>query len=182
MYPRSWGACRYANAFPLRQAAGSKSYAVNVQHFALNGLDAHTVSSSVRDMRNDLCYWKYRMMLRRNGLSLCKDCRIRKLLRKLVGRAGVDLRPADEESRRRPTSEDSARAIIGKRRGFMMAYLIMGHGVSGCFGTRLAPMRSLKRGQSRKGTRFETTDVPETIGPDLSVSALTQSFTNIKGR
>ena len=63
-----------------------------------------------------------------------------------------------------------------------MAYLIMGHGVSGCFGTRLAPMRSLKRGQSRKGARFETTDVPETIGPDVSVSALTQSFTKIKGR
>jgi hypothetical protein len=32
-----------------------------------------------------------------------------------------------------------------------MAHLIVGHGVSGCLGTRLAPMRSLKRGQSRKG-------------------------------
>jgi hypothetical protein len=33
-----------------------------------------------------------------------------------------------------------------------------------------------------EGARFETTDVPETIGPDLTVSALSQSFTNIKGR
>ena len=32
------------------------------------------------------------------------------------------------------------------------------------------------------GARFETTDVPETIGPDLTVSALSQSFTNVKGR
>ncbi len=32
------------------------------------------------------------------------------------------------------------------------------------------------------GARFETTDVPETIGPDLTVSVLSQSFTKARGR
>jgi integrase len=33
-----------------------------------------------------------------------------------------------------------------------------------------------------EGARFETTDVPETIGPDLTVSALSQSFTKVRSR
>ena len=33
-----------------------------------------------------------------------------------------------------------------------------------------------------EGARFETTDAPETIGPDLTVSVLSQSFTKASGR
>ena len=33
-----------------------------------------------------------------------------------------------------------------------------------------------------EGARFETPDVPETIGPDLTVSVLSQSFTKARGR
>ena len=33
-----------------------------------------------------------------------------------------------------------------------------------------------------EGARFETPDVAETIGPDLTVSVLSQSFTKAKGR
>jgi len=50
-----------------------------------------------------------------------------------------------------------------------MPHLIMDHGMSGCFGTSLAP--------TTEGARFETPDTPETIGPDLSASVLSQSFT-----
>ena len=32
------------------------------------------------------------------------------------------------------------------------------------------------------GARFEITDAPETIGPDLTVSVLSQSFTKASGR
>ena len=32
------------------------------------------------------------------------------------------------------------------------------------------------------GARFETPDAPVTIGPDLTVSVLSQSFTKAKGR
>ena len=32
-----------------------------------------------------------------------------------------------------------------------------------------------------EGARFETTDTPETIGPDLTASVLSQSFTKAKG-
>jgi hypothetical protein len=33
-----------------------------------------------------------------------------------------------------------------------------------------------------EGARFETTDALETIGPDLTVSVLSQSFPKAKGR
>jgi hypothetical protein len=33
-----------------------------------------------------------------------------------------------------------------------------------------------------EGARFETTDALETIGPDLTVSALSQSFTKARDR
>ena len=33
-----------------------------------------------------------------------------------------------------------------------------------------------------EGARFETTDAPETIGPDLTVSVLSQSVTKARGR
>ena len=46
-------------------------------------------------------------------------------------------------TRGNPTSEDSARGITSKEGGFVMAHLIMGHGVSGCFGTSLAPILCL---------------------------------------
>ena len=34
----------------------------------------------------------------------------------------------------------------------------------------------ITRENMAEGARFETTDVPETIGPDLSISVLSQSF------
>ena len=46
---------------------------------------------------------------------------------------------ADEESRRRPTSEHSAERISSKGGGFVISHIIMNHPVSGCFGTSLAP-------------------------------------------
>jgi hypothetical protein len=33
-----------------------------------------------------------------------------------------------------------------------------------------------------EGARIETTDTPETIGPDLTASVLSQSFTKTRGR
>ena len=45
--------------------------------------------------------------------------------------------------------------------------------------------RSLPRFAYQKmaeGARFETPDAPETIGPDLTVSVLSQSFTKARGR
>ena len=33
-----------------------------------------------------------------------------------------------------------------------------------------------------EGARFETSDAPETIGPDLTASVLSQSFTKTRGR
>jgi len=40
----------------------------------------------------------------------------------------------------------------------------------------------ITRENMAEGARFETTDAPETICPDLAVSALSESFTKIKGR
>jgi hypothetical protein len=37
-----------------------------------------------------------------------------------------------------------------------MTHLTVGHGVSSCFGTSLAPMRPLKRGQAGKGRDLKT--------------------------
>jgi hypothetical protein len=44
---------------------------------------------------------------------------------------------------------------------------------------KLTPLHLSENGRE---ARFETTDVPETIGPDLTVSVLSQSFTKARGR
>ena len=46
------------------------------------------------------------------------------------------------------------------------------------------PARNMQntRENMAEGARFETTDVPETIGPDLTASVLSQSFTKARGR
>jgi len=42
-------------------------------------------------------------------------------------------------------------------------------------------MRRERRVDLAEGARFEIPEVSETIGPDLTVSALSQSFTKAKG-
>jgi len=49
-----------------------------------------------------------------------------------------------------------------------------------CAGHRNSP-RFMYR-ELTEGARFETPDAPETIGPDLTVSVLSQSFTKAKDR
>ena len=51
----------------------------------------------------------------------------------------------------------------------MMTQVILDHGVSGSFGTNLAP--------TTEGARVENPDATETIGRDLCSSAQSQSLT-----